>query len=182
MNPRRRLLAAALTCGGVSPLLWAAEPWRPAPQARLRGEGELRFWGLAVYRARLWTEPDFDPQGYAAHPFWLELQYARAFTAESIARRSLDEMRRQGPISPAVAQAWEAALRQVLPDVRAGDRLLGGYRPGEGAWFAQDGRMLGRVADPEFARRFFGIWLSDSTSAPALRTALLGQETPVPGG
>lgn len=182
MNPRRRLLAAALACGGVAPLLWAAEPWQPAPQARLRGEGELRFWGLAVYRARLWTESDFDPQDYAAYPFWLELQYARAFTAESIASRSVDEMRRQGPISPTVAQAWETALRQVLPDVRAGDRLLGGHQPGEGAWFAQSGRLLGRVADPEFARRFFGIWLSDSTSAPALRSALLGQTTLAPGG
>lgn len=181
MNPRRRLLAAALPWLCV-PALWASEPWQPAPQARLRGEGELRVWGLAVYRARLWTEPDFDPQDYAAHPFWLELEYARAFSAEAIARRSLEEMRRQGPISAAVGQAWEAALRGVLPDVRAGDRLLGGYRPGEGAWFAHGTRQLGRVADPDFARRFFGIWLSDSASAPALRTALLGQHGRASGG
>lgn len=180
MNPGRRLLLAALPWAWV-PALWASEPGQPAPQARLRGEGELRVWGLAVYRARLWTEPEFDPQDYAAHPFWLELTYARAFAADAIARRSLEEMRRQGPIPPALAQAWEAALRGVLPDVRAGDRLLGGYRPGEGAWFTHGERPLGRVADPEFARRFFGIWLSDSTSAPALRTALLGPQAAARG-
>jgi hypothetical protein len=30
------------------------------------------------------------------------------------------------------------------------------------------------VKDSEFAKRFFGIWLSERTSAPRLRSSLLG--------
>jgi hypothetical protein len=33
---------------------------------------------------------------------------------------------------------------------------------------------VGDIADAEFARLFFGIWLSPRTSAPALRQALMG--------
>lgn len=173
MNPCRRLLLVALAGGWVSPL-WANPHWQPAPQARLRGEGALRVWGVAVYRARLWTEPGFEPQAYAAHPFWLELEYARSFTAAAIAQRSLAEMRRQGPIGPEQGRQWQAALQAALPDVRRGDRLLGHYQPGRGVVFANGVRLLGEVADPEFARRFFGIWLSERTSEPALRAELLG--------
>jgi len=32
------------------------------------------------------------------------------------------------------------------------------------------------IADPEFARLFMGIWLSDRTSEPKMRQALLGYQ------
>ena len=47
--------------------------------------------------------------------------------------------------------------------------------PGTGAVFWSNGRMLGEVRDPVFARLFFGIWLSTQTSEPQLRRALLAQ-------
>jgi hypothetical protein len=47
-------------------------------------------------------------------------------------------------------------------------------RPGEAAVFWLNGRLRGEIRDAEFARRFFGIWLSPRTSEPALRSALLG--------
>jgi hypothetical protein len=56
--------------------------------------------------------------------------------------------------------------------------LLGIHRPGVGAQFYQGGRALGRIDDPEFARRFFAVWLGPSTSAPALRDALLAGTAP----
>ncbi|MBM3363996.1 MAG: hypothetical protein FJY42_15350, partial [Betaproteobacteria bacterium] len=65
---------------------------------------------------------------------------------------------------------------RVFPDIRAGDRLLGLHRPGVGASFWFNGRFRGEVRDPEFAQRFFGIWLSPQTSQPVLRRALLGQQ------
>ena len=65
-------------------------------------------------------------------------------------------------------------MLRVFPDVRKGDRLLGLQRPGEAAVFWLNGRLRGEIRDAEFARRFFGIWLSPQTSEPALRRALLG--------
>ena len=156
----------------ASPRSMGAEP-RPLPNARLAGQGLLRFWGLEVYQASLWVRPGFSAAAFADHPFALELEYRRPFQAAAIAERSLREMRRQGPVSEEQARRWQLALQRVLPDVRPGDRIVGLNRPGQGVRFEQGGRRLGEIADPEFARLFFGIWLSPATSAPALRDALL---------
>ena len=142
------------------------------------GQGRMRWLGLAVYEAQLWVAPGFRATRFAEHAFALELHYQRAFSAADIARRSLAEMQRAGPIDAAEAQRWQQLLQQLLPDVRAGDRILGVHRPGQGAAFVVNGRPQGEIADPRFAARFFGIWLSPSTSEPALRDALLGAAAP----
>ncbi|GAB3184421.1 chalcone isomerase family protein [Hydrogenophaga aquatica] len=171
---RRSLLAglAALLCMAGSTAS-ASMQVPPLPGARLAGQGLLRVWGFEVYRARLWIGPGFDASDHGAAPLALELEYLRNFEASAIARRSIQEMRRQQPLSDEQARRWQRALESVLPDVKAGDALTGLYRPGEGAVFLQGQRVLGEVADPLFARLFFGIWLSPATSEPALREALL---------
>jgi len=189
-NQRRALLrqlllpaAAAVCAGSLSSAAWAqgASPIEPAagepspvPGLRWSGQGLLRVWGFEVYRARLWVGPRFNPADHASDALALELEYLRAFSAASIASRSIEEMRRQQPIAPDQGERWQRALQTVLPDVRAGDRLLGVYRPGQAAQFRQPNRALGEVADPLFARLFFGIWLAPTTSEPGLRAALLG--------
>jgi hypothetical protein len=65
-------------------------------------------------------------------------------------------------------------MTQVFPDVKDGDRITGLMVPGLGARFAINGVVKGDIRDLEFARLFFGIWLSDKSSEPALRRALLG--------
>lgn len=145
----------------------------PLPGAVLAGQGLLRFWGLEVYQASLWVAPGFRAEDFARHGFAIELEYRRSFQADAIAERSLQEMRRQAPLREEQARRWQLALERVLPDVRPGDRIVGLHLPGSGARFEQGGRLLGEIADPEFARLFFGIWLSPATSAPALREALL---------
>lgn len=191
--PRRQALRAlahmvGLASLGVAPQVLANDTAagrpREAPAAREplvhqgvtlwpRGEGRMRFFGLEVYTARLWTADGFDPAQHARHPLALELQYARTFSAMQIAQRSLQEMKRQTSIDPATEADWTAKLAAVLPDVKPGDRLLGWHRPTQGALFQSGPRVLGRIDDPVFSALFFGIWLSAATSEPALRTALL---------
>ncbi len=144
----------------------------PLPGTRLAGQGLLRYYGFEVYRARLWVPPGLEADDYAAHPLALELTYLRDFSAEAIARRSLQEMQRQQAIPAEQAARWQQALQAALPDVKKGNRLTGVYRPGAGAVFSMRGRVVGEVADAQFARLFFGIWLSPRTSEPALRQAL----------
>ena len=145
----------------------------PLAGARLVGQGTMRFLGFEVYRARLWAQPGFDADQYSAHPLALELTYQRNFTAEAIAKRSIEEMRRVGSFTPQQATRWQQALQAALPDVKPGDRLLGLYQPGAGAVFKMGGRVVGEVADAEFSRLFFGIWLSPQTSEPGLRQELI---------
>ncbi len=145
----------------------------PLEGARLVGQGTMRFLGFEVYRARLWAQPGFDADQYSAHPLALELTYQRNFTAEAIAKRSIEEMRRVGSFTPQQATRWQQALQAALPDVKPGDRLLGLYQPGAGAVFRMGGRVVGEVPDAEFSRLFFGIWLSPQTSEPGLRQELI---------
>jgi len=147
--------------------------------SRLQGSGRLRFLGLRVYDIRLWT-PGRVPRGdeWTAVPLALEIQYARELVGKLIAERSLQEMQRQSRIADDKAAKWLAAMSSTFPDVKEGDRLTGVHRPGETARFHFNGALKGEVRDAEFARLFFGIWLSATTSEPALRDALLGAGVP----
>lgn len=174
--------------GAVAALLWAAaapafaqdaaappaEVGSALPGAKLQGQGRLRFLGLHVYDALLWTvarAPDGEAQNGALA---LELRYARTLRGPLIAERSIEEMRRVGEFAEAEAQRWLEAMKRLFPDVNAGDRITGVHRPGEAALFFVNGRAVGEVRDARFAQLFFGIWLSPRTSQPALRTQLLG--------
>ncbi|MBX3604408.1 MAG: chalcone isomerase family protein [Piscinibacter sp.] len=177
---RRCLLALALapTAG------WAQRSVPPEvraelPGARLRGSGALTFFGLRVYDARLWVRGDFEPERFEDSPLALELEYGRALVGRLIAERSLQEMQRSGAIAEPQAERWLAAMQRAFPDVQAGDRITGVYRPQESARFFVNGALRAELRDAEFARRFFGIWLAPQTSEPALREALLGAARPL---
>ena len=143
-------------------------------QPRLAGVAPYTFWGFDIYQASLWVESGFDAAALGRQRFALELDYRRNFSGRDIAERSIAEMRRIGSFSPEQAQRWLLAMQAAFPDVNAGDRLTGVHLPGRGAQFFSNGRFTAEVADPVFAELFFGIWLSERSSAPRLRTALLG--------
>ena len=144
------------------------------PQARLQGSGRLRFMGLRIYDIRLWAGASPVGTQWAGLPLALELEYARKLDGAQIAERSLVEMRRQAEPAADTAERWLAAMKKMFPDVKEGDRITGLHLPGRGARFFHNGTLRGEVLDTEFARLFFGIWLSPRTSEPALRESLLG--------
>ena len=144
------------------------------PDARLYGRATMRFLGWDIYQASLWVPADFDPARFEQHVFALELTYLRDLKGRAIAQRSIAEMQRQVTLDDKQAEQWETRMAALFPDVRRGDRITGLYLPGRGARFIANGRELGEVADPRFARLFFGIWLDPRTSEPGLRSALLG--------
>ena len=174
----RRALLACLAAAAVPHRAVARAP-RPEvaiwlPGARLQGQGRMEFFGLHVYDIRLWTTEGFDAATFDRHPLALEIEYARGFAGQRIAERSLAEMQRLAPITPAQSETWLAAMQRAFPDVQAGERLTGVQRPAAGAQFIHEGRREVEIPDPAFARAFFAIWLSPRTSEPRLRAALLG--------
>ena len=46
--------------------------------------------------------------------------------------------------------------------------------PGRGAQFLLNGRSIGSIDEPEFARAFFAIWFDPRTRSRDLRASLLG--------
>jgi Chalcone isomerase-like len=154
------------------------------PGLRWLGSARLSVWGFKVYDATLFVAPDFRADDFSRYAFALELRYLRDFRNEDITRRSIEEMRRQGSFSEAQAAQWTVALRKAFPDVRAGERITGVNVPSgaaAGVRFVTNGKVSGEVRDAEFARWFFGIWLSPQTSEPAMRQALLTGGAPQGG-
>ena len=148
-----------------------ASPLPHLPDFAAVGSGTLRFFGLRIYDATLWS-----PGGVwsAGRPYALELVYARRFDGDAIAQRSIEEMRALRPWPEATLARWEQAMRALFPDVEKGDRLIGVRTPGAGATFYSGRRKLGQISDEAFAEAFFGIWLDPATRAPDLRAQLLG--------
>ncbi len=149
----------------------AQASWRDAlPGARMVGQGEMRWFGLKLYRAELLSHSGkYDPQqGHA-----LVLTYARSFKADRIIDASLEQMARLGA-PKARFDDWAAHMRRGFVDVSEGDALVGVLQPGKGIRFYAGERLTADIDDPEFARWFFAIWLDARTSEPGLRKQLLG--------
>ncbi len=142
--------------------------------ARKLGATRLKVWGFQIYDARLWVEPDFSADDYTKSSFALELAYLRNFDKDAVAERSMQEMRRIGSMTLQQEALWLEEMRQLFPNIKKGDRITGVNLPGAGAAFSKNGKAIGQIRDPEFARLFFGIWLSPKTSEPQMRRALLG--------
>jgi len=179
-NPFAACLLAAALLGAAAPA--AASMAVPASvastldDARLAGEGELRWFGLKVYTAQLWVGPrGMRVERAAALPFALHLSYATGMKGLAIAERSIQEIERMGFGDTQRRGRWFTDMKQLFPDVARGDRLTGVHEPGRGARFFHNDRPIGSVADPDFATAFFAIWLDERTVAPSLRDALLRQ-------
>ena len=196
MPARRTLLTASasavllgatlgLTRGAAAQEPAAAQPTKPRtppipphvkaelPDAQWTGSTRMRFFTFDVYDASLWVAPGFRASRYAQSTLVLELSYLRSLKGQSIAERSLDEMRRAATISPTQEKNWLATMQTAFPDVQAGDRITGVHQPQFGAQFWFNGQLRASVPDAEFSRLFFGIWLAETTSEPRLRSALL---------
>lgn len=140
----------------------AAEAWQEW------GSGEMRWFGLALYDATLYVAG----KEVGRAPLALHLRYRRAISRERLARASIDEMRRLGA-DAAQLKRWEADLMRVFPDVASGDSITAIRLPGQGVRFFHQDMASGEIADPDFGRWFFAIWLDVKAHSPSLRESLL---------
>ena len=137
----------------------------------VRGEAVMRFIGLKVYDVRLWTQMKAFTH---ADPFAVELVYDMNFSGKDIADRSVKEMRAQGISDETKLRRWGDEMTKIFPDIKQGDALIGVSMPGKEARFYNREKLIATVPDPEFAKAFFDIWLSEKSSEPKLRLKLLG--------
>ena len=175
---RTFLLALAIPIMGSS-IAFANAPnatkspvFRYIENAVLQGQGRLTFWGFDVYDARYYVA---DPRGQ--NGFALEIHYVRSFKGADLAKRTIDEMTRQG-VSEKQRLAWLQSLEKIFPDIASGDTLIGLHLPDKGTLFLHNGKPVGDIPGDAFAKAFFGIWLDERTSVPKLRSALIASRCP----
>lgn len=143
------------------------------PQARRSGQGEYRWWGIALYQACLWSPGALaEPASWPS--FALELRYSRELQGKRIAEASIKEIKQLGLGQPQQHQQWLEKMIAIFPDVKKDEQLSALYLPGKGLQFYRNQQKLALIDDPEFAQAFLSIWLDPRTSAPDLRQRLLG--------
>lgn len=161
---------------------WAATPAHiqtDIADARIAGQGPFRYFGMKIYDAQLWVgAKGYDAAAPTAAPLALDLIYARNLDGKKIAEASRDEMVKLNVGSAAQRATWLTKMTAIFPNVREGMHITGVYLPAFGAKFYLDGKPIGEIADPEFGRAFFAIWLDPKTTGGKLRDALLANAAP----
>ncbi len=144
---------------------WASE----CPHTTLQKEAQAAFkvWGFHIYDITYSYN-----ETYPLPPYQLKLEYKREIAGAKIVEATEKEIKKLGgPVQKLTV--WIEQLKKIIPDVKSGDALVGFVGKDKKSLFCLGGRFLGQVDDPEFADYFFGIWLSEKTSEPRLRKALL---------
>ncbi|MEM7046137.1 MAG: chalcone isomerase family protein [Pseudomonadota bacterium] len=141
------------------------------PDAKKVGQGRYRYLLFNVYDAQL-----FAPGGawHADQPYALVLSYLRYLRGDLIAKRSAEEIRKQGFEQEQILTEWQEKMTALFPDVNKNTSITG-IRTEQGhTLFYFNDQFIGRIDDTQFSDLFFGIWLSEATTAPGLRRQLLG--------
>ena len=142
---------------------------------QIRGSAVMRFLGLKVYDIQLETTSAWADHEFATNPLRMKLTYAMKLEGSLIAERSLIEMRRFAKISSQQSMQWLALMQSAFPNVQKGDSLIGEADGAGNVQFWHNDKPTASYNDPDFARLFFGVWLDEKTSAPAIRASLLGK-------
>ena len=168
------LTALLLSFGAVSSHATEAFIERYFESPKIVGESRLKvlFWN--IYDAKLVSQEGvFNDDG----PLALSLTYLRDFDGESIASRSIDEMRNQGFKDEVKLAAWFEQMKSLFPNVRKGQNITGIMDANGFSHFYMNGQHIGSIEDKTFSVKFFGIWLDENTSEPKMRLQLLGVES-----
>ena len=107
-------------------------------------------------------------------PKKLVIQYHRDFTRDQIVRAGTELMRGNKEIDFELTEPQTEKMNSLyVEQVSEGDQYWIKYIPGEGTSLYYNGRLLGNVPGSEFARAYFGIWLSRNPIDEDMRDALL---------
>ena len=96
---------------------------------------------------------------------------------EDLVKATIKQMSRLGA-SESESLKWQNELEKIFPNVDAGHYLTAIYQPTGVTTFIHNGKVLGKIADLQFSKTFFKIWLDSKTNAPELRTQLLNNLCP----
>ena len=171
------LIACLATVTGAQPS--AASSSLPLEGLVEVGSGEMRWFGMEIYDARLLNSGEpFDGVEGAA-PLALEITYRRNISSDRLVRSTEREWQRlSGELAlpeQARVKSWLAEMSEIWPDVVPGDVIIALVAVNGETHFHGSQGFLGTISDPEFGPAFLGIWLHPDTRAADLRAQLLGE-------
>lgn len=142
------------------------------PGATVRGEATLRFLGVPVYRAALFTANGaaFDWK----KPMALRLKYAMSFEAGELVSATRKEMARIEGTQPDHAEI-EGKLAPCFRDVVSGDAFVAATAGPDALSFWLNGSQTCTLRHAQIAQRFLSVWLSENSRSPRQSRQLRGE-------
>lgn len=136
------------------------------------GRGEMSLLWFDLYRASLFTPSgEYQAQSY---PIKLDIRYLREIEAVDLVDATVEQWQHLGYQDKDIAR-WQRQLVGLWPDVSEGQSLAFECLSADFGSFSFNGKPLGTITEPGFARAFIDIWLSEQTSRPDLRAQLTGE-------
>lgn len=145
------------------------------------GVGLLKWFGLEIYEAALWTPDGTFSGAYAEEPVVFILSYRRSFGRDRLIDITRTAWGQLALATDEQQQRWSRELAKIWVDVRKGSNMTTLVLPSGETRFYNADRLLGRIEDPEFGPAFLRIWLDARVAETALgdlRTDLLQQAPP----
>ncbi len=163
----RNLTLAIFLC--LVPFASAARPLASAlPEAELRGQASLRYLGVTIYDAKLFTNGGSALDW--SQDFALELTYKRNLTQYDLVEATLREMSRMGNATPSRAQ-----LERCYQAVAPGDRYLAVSRGPDHLRFWRNDRAVCSLSYKGIKTTFMAIFLGENSRSRRFTRSLLGQ-------
>jgi hypothetical protein len=142
------------------------------------GGGELRWLGMSIYDASLWSTTGRYAGFGNGETLALSLWYQRAFTRDELIRITETAWRKLRNTDPDQRERWVAELRRSWADVAPGQNVTTVVVPnGPTRFYDQRGRFA-QVDDPAFGPAFLSIWLDPRSVVSDLRMRLIGGREP----
>lgn len=140
------------------------------------GRGEMRWFGLLIYEASLWTTSGLFQSIEKSLPIALTLQYDKNISSEALAQRTLEEWEHLGKFNRKTRILWKQRLEQIWPSVKPGDKITTLVSEDNRTTFFHNNTLISELDDPQFGKAFLSIWLDPNTSEPDLRMELIGKQ------
>ena len=129
----------------------------------LHGMGHAYYVGFRLYSAALYAfEKDAKTGNILLDvPKRLVLHYHRKFKKQEFIEYANLQLSKNPSVDFARIRADVERLSDSYQDVKRGDRYELVYTPGQGTELLLNGKLRVRIPGEEFARAYFGIWLSE---------------------
>ncbi|MFA6600586.1 MAG: chalcone isomerase family protein [Candidatus Omnitrophota bacterium] len=141
----------------------------------LRSAGKKDWWRFSLYDAGLYFPGNVSKQDILGDiPKKLVLRYHRSIDAEKIVKAANYNLARNSEVDlPSIRERVDY-LHSLYRSVKKGDQYALVYDPSRGTQLYLNGKAQGElIPGVDFARAYFGIWLSKDVVCRKLRWELL---------
>lgn len=136
------------------------------------GSARLRVGPFPIYSCTLFT-PDGEFTS-SSDPVRLTLTYSRDIKAHHFVKHAKKEWEHQR-LPENTISANTAKLEGAFPNIQKGESLTFETQPDGTGYLYHNGTEIFVIDDPNLAKDFVDIWLSEQTSRPKHRQRLIGE-------